>query len=100
VPAGPAQDPALSGRLGHWVLRRRLLRLMPIKLVCLNLNRSNTWQQPDPAYRPASRVNKNHKDISVCTLFNNVCTFHEIYVDIVHRTSAIHTLTYMYVNKK
>ncbi len=31
---------------------------MPIKLVCLNLNRHDTRQQPVPAYRPASRVNK------------------------------------------
>jgi hypothetical protein len=62
------RPPALSGRQGHWVLRRRLLRLMPIELVCLNLNRCDTWQQPDPAYRPASRANKNQKDISVHTV--------------------------------
>jgi hypothetical protein len=76
--------PALSGRRGHSVLRKRLLRvrLMLIKLVCLNLNRCDTWQQPDPAYRPASRADKNQKDISVHTLFNNVCTFHEMYTAI------------------
>jgi hypothetical protein len=64
------RPPALLGRLGHWVLRRRLLRLMLIELVwmCLNLNRSDTWQQLDPAYRPASKSNKNQKDISVHTL--------------------------------
>ncbi len=37
------------------------------------------------AYRPASRANKKtepNRYISVHTLFNNVCTFHEIYVAI------------------
>ncbi len=38
----------LSGRRGHGVLIERLLRLMLIKEVCLNLNRCDTWQQPDP----------------------------------------------------
>jgi hypothetical protein len=77
--------PALSGRRGHRVLRGRLLRLMPIKLVCLNLNRRDTWQQSDPAYRPASRANKKAGPkgyISVCTLFNNVCTLYVMYVAI------------------
>ncbi len=50
--------PALSRRRGHGVLRRRLLRLMLIKPVCLSLNGCDTCQQPDPAYRPASRANK------------------------------------------
>jgi hypothetical protein len=54
--------PSLSGRRGHGVLRRKLLRLMLIKLVCLNLKRCDTWQQPDPAYRPASRANKKAAD--------------------------------------
>ncbi len=49
------RPPALSGKPGHWVLRSRLLRLMQIELVCLNLNRSDTWQQPDPAYLAAAR---------------------------------------------
>ena len=31
---------------------------MPIKLVCLNLNRCDTRQQPVPANRPASRANQ------------------------------------------
>jgi hypothetical protein len=75
---------ALSGRWGHWVLRRRLLlRLMLIKLVCLNLTRCDTWQQPDPAYRPASRAKKKRQlkgYISVHTAFNSVCTFNKLYV--------------------
>jgi hypothetical protein len=74
--------PALSGRRGHWVLRGILLRLKPIKLVCLNLNRHDTWQQPDPAYRPASRANKKagpNGYIKVHTLFNNVCTLYVMY---------------------
>ena len=57
--------------------------LMQIKLVCLNLNRRDTWQQPGPAYRPASRANQKAEPkgyISICTPFNNVCTFHEMYV--------------------
>ncbi len=58
--------PALSGRQGHWVLGRRLLRLMLIKVVCLNLNRCDTWQQPDPAYRPASWANKKAADVYIC----------------------------------
>ncbi len=77
--------PALSGRQGHGVLRRRLLRLMLIKLVCLNLSGRDTWQQPDPAYRPASRANKRAEPkgyISVLSLFNDICTFHDIYVAI------------------
>ncbi len=77
--------PAVLGRRGHGVLRGRLLRLMPITLVCLNLNRRDTWQQPDPAYRPASRANKKaglKGYISVRTLFNNVCTLYEMYVAI------------------
>ena len=49
---------ALSGRRGHGLLRRRLLRLMLIKLLYLNLNGRNTRQQPVPAYRPASRANQ------------------------------------------
>ncbi len=62
--------PDLSGRLGHVVLRGRLLSLMmmiSIKLVCFNFNRRDTWQQPDPAYRPASMANKklDQKDTSV-----------------------------------
>ncbi len=67
------------------MLRRRLLRLMLIKLVCFNLNTRDTWQQPDPAYRPASRANIKAEPkgyISVRTLFIDVCTFHEIYVAI------------------
>ena len=59
---------------------------MPIKLVCLNLNRHETRQQPVPAYRPASRTNQKAaaKGIysSVRTQFNHVCTFHEMYVAI------------------
>ncbi len=31
---------------------------MPIKLVCLNLNRHDTWQQPVPAYKPAILANQ------------------------------------------
>jgi hypothetical protein len=42
--------PALAGADG--------LRLMLIKLVCLNLNRRDTRQQPVPAYRSANRANK------------------------------------------
>ncbi len=56
---------------------------MLIKLVFLNLNRLR--QQPVPAYRPACQANKKAAAkgyISVCTQFNNVCTFHELYVDI------------------
>jgi hypothetical protein len=69
--------PALSGRLGHGVLRGRLLRLMLIKLVCLNLNRCDTWQQPDPAYRPASRANKKAapKGIHQCTYNIQQCLY-------------------------
>ena len=59
---------------------------MPIKLVCLNLNRRETRQQPVPAYRPASRANKKAaaKRIysSVRTQFNDVCTVHEMHVAI------------------
>jgi hypothetical protein len=77
--------PTLTGRLGHWSLRGRLPRLMPIKLVRLKLKRRDTWQQPDPAYRPASRAIKKAGPkgyISVRTLFNNICTLHEMYVAI------------------
>ena len=52
------RPPALSGRRGHGLLRRRLLRLMLIKLLYLNLNGRDTRQQPVPAYRPASRANQ------------------------------------------
>jgi hypothetical protein len=56
---GACSSCTCTGRQGHGVLRRRLLRLMLIELVCLNLNRCDTWQQPDPAYRPASRAKTN-----------------------------------------
>jgi hypothetical protein len=91
--------PALSGRRGHGVLRRRLLRLLSIKLVCLNLNRRDTRQQPDsdPAYRQASRANKKAGPkgyISVHTLFNNVCTLYVIYVAICTQNISC---TYVYI---
>ncbi len=57
-PAAPAPAPSPVGKAGTLGARKKLLRLMLIKLVCLNLNRCDTWQQPDPAYRPASRANK------------------------------------------
>jgi hypothetical protein len=56
---------------------------MLIKLVCLNLNRHDTLQQPVPAYKPASLANEKLQPkgyISVHTQFNNVCTFYEMYV--------------------
>ncbi len=42
---------------------------MPIKLVCLNLNRRDTRQQPVQAYRPASQVNQKAaaKAVYQCT---------------------------------
>ncbi len=52
--------PALSGRLRHGVLRRRLLRLMLIKLVCLNLNRCDTWQAVAAA-RPCLQASQQGK---------------------------------------
>ncbi len=52
---------------------------MPIKLVCLNLNRRDTRQQPVPAYikklDPKGYIN-------VRALFSDVFTFHEMYVAI------------------
>jgi hypothetical protein len=49
----------------------------------LNLNRHDTrWQQPVPAYRPASLANQaaEKKNIGVRTQFNNVSTFYKMYV--------------------
>ena len=52
---------------------------MPIKLVCLNLNRRDTWQQPlaVPAYRPASRANQKAapKRIHQCTYTFQWCLY-------------------------
>jgi hypothetical protein len=61
--------PALSGRRGHGVLRGRPLRLMLIKLVCLNLNRCDTWQQPDPNQKAAP------KGIHQCTYTVQQCLY-------------------------
>jgi hypothetical protein len=55
APAVPALAPSTVGKAGAGVLSGRLLRLMPIKLVCLNLNRRDTWQQPDPASASGTR---------------------------------------------
>ncbi len=78
-PAAPAPAPSPVGKAGAWGAKRKTTQA-DAKLVCLNLNRSNTWQQPDPAYRPASRAKKKAGPkgyISVHTLFNNVCTLYE-----------------------
>ncbi len=60
--------PAMPGRQGHWVLRERLLRLMPIKLVCLNLNRFTPGSsQTLPTDQAAGQIKKldDQKDTSV-----------------------------------
>ena len=44
---------------------------MPIKIVCLNLNRSDTRQQPVPAYRPAGRANRKAAAKKIRLLTNN-----------------------------
>jgi hypothetical protein len=49
------------------------LRLIPIKLVCLNLIRHDTGQQPVPAYRPANQANK--KAAASCTYQVQQCTY-------------------------
>ena len=49
------------------------LRLIPIKLVCLNLIGHDTGQQPVPAYRPANRANK--KAAASCTYQVQQCTY-------------------------
>ena len=53
------------------------LRLIPIKLVCLNLNRRDTRQQPVPASRPASRANQKagSKRIYQCTYPVQQCLY-------------------------
>ena len=50
---------------------------MLIKQVCLNLNRLDTWQQPVPAYRPASRVNQKAetKRVQQCTYTAQGCLY-------------------------
>ncbi len=97
--AGAAPPPAPQlwgherGRQGAGFQKRcwQGLRLIPIKLVCLNLIRHDTRQQPVPACRPANRANKKLHPVrtrfsnvrtrfsSVRTRFSNVCTFHEMY---------------------
>ncbi len=73
------------------------LRLMLIKLVCLNLKLCGTGRQPVPACRPASRANKKAAAkrmiyINVRTRFSTVCTFYEMSV-----TVAICTLNMSYI---
>ena len=53
----PERGLGQAGGRGFWK-GWQAIRLMPIKLVCLNLNRRETRQQPVPAYRPASRANQ------------------------------------------
>jgi len=61
--SSPAPSPGGTGKGKRvaWGGRKnaRSLRLMPIKLVCLNLNRCDTRQQPAPACRPAGPANQN-----------------------------------------
>jgi hypothetical protein len=77
--------PALSGRRGHWVLRRRLLRLMLIKLVCLKIGVTPGSSQtllPLHTGQPAGQIkNLQIKGyIRVHTTFNSVCTFNKLYI--------------------
>jgi len=92
---------------------------MPIKLVCLNLNRCDTRQQPVPANRPASRTNKKAaaERIYQCTytvercmytvhrcLYNswNVCshlyTEHCLYVQVCTLYVHVCMMQTLYVN--
>ncbi len=66
---------------------------MPSKLVCLNLNRLQAAANPSlQASLPAWRIKKLQPKgyIIVRTQFNNVCTFHELYVNICTRNPGIY----------
>ena len=95
----PERGLGQAGGRGFWK-GWQAIRLMPIKLVCLNLNRRETRQQPVPAYRdrPASQKNKKaaakRMYISVRTQFNDVCTVHEMYVAICTRNISCTKLAY------
>ncbi len=90
-PALGARAGAARGGAGFQKRCWQGLRLIQIKLVCLNLIRHDTGQQPVPAYRPATgHIKKLHPVCtrfsnvrtlfsSVRTRFSNVCTFHEMY---------------------
>ncbi len=64
----------------------------------MNLNRRDARQQPAPAaYRPACRTNQKLQPngyISVRTMFNDVCTIHEMYVAICTRYISYTNLAY------
>jgi hypothetical protein len=82
-PAGRSlhQPPEERGRQGAGFQKRcwQGLRLIPIKLVCLNLIRHDTGQQPVPAYRPAYRANKKAAScmypVQQCTYTVQQCTY-------------------------
>jgi hypothetical protein len=101
-PRGQVRETEADGWWWYWK-DCQVHRLMPIKLICLNLNRhlnlnkhwhaSDTrWQQPVPAYRPASLANKKLQPkgymytVQRCTYmvqrtrFNGFCSFYKMYV--------------------
>ena len=92
---------------------------MPIKLVCLNLNRCDTRQQPVPANRPASQANQKAAAERIyqctytvelgmytvhCCLYNswNVCshlyTEHCLYIHVCTLYVHVCMMQTLYVN--
>ncbi len=65
APVAPSPSPA-GKRTGRAASSKKA---KPIKLVGLNLNRCDTWQQPVPAYWPVSRAKQKAetKRIHQCT---------------------------------
>ncbi len=74
---GARAGAARLGRQEGVVERLQGPGLMPIKLVCLNLNSRDTRQQPVPASRPASQANQKagSKRIYQCTYPVQQCLY-------------------------